>query len=130
MENYIIPDHLTEEQFMKLIQSLFLYENNKTNESKQNFHNIALDSGCKMKNENLWCPHDDCLESIHSFDNEKELNDHMKEKHTELNTIIVENIGEIIIPCRNTEEEIFKIIEKIKDDPDILYELFHFVEKY
>ena len=101
---------------------------NKTNESKNHLHNITLE--CKVENEKLWCLHEDCLESIYSFDNENHLNDHMKEKHTELNTIIVENIGEIIIPCRNTEEEIFKIIEKIKDDLDILYELFHFVEKY
>ena len=117
--------------FEEVAEFFWVSEKNKTNktsESKNHLHNITLE--CKVENEKLWCLHEDCLESIYSFDNENHLNDHMKEKHTELNTIIVENIGEIIIPCRNTEEEIFKIIEKIKDDLDILYELFHFVEKY
>ena len=128
MENYIIPDYLSVEDFSKLGETLCLYEDFKTNDLRIKLHEVAMEVGCTMKNENIWCIHDDCLESIESFSNEKELNDHIEEKH--LNTMIVENLGEIIIPLRNTKEEILKIIDFYKDDIDILYELLDFVKKY
>ena len=75
-----------------------------------------------------------CLESIVPFENEEQLNKHIEEKHPEFNTendtIIIEGLGEIMIPLRNTKEEILKIIDFYKDDIDILYELLDFVEKY
>tara|TARA_B100000745_G_C19860598_1_gene286339 strand:- start:68 stop:460 length:393 start_codon:yes stop_codon:yes gene_type:complete len=130
MENYIIPDNLSVEDFSKLGETLCLYEEFKTNDLRIKLHEVAMEVGCKMKNEIFWCQHKDCLESTDSFENEKELNDHIQEKHSESNTIIVENLGEIFIPPRNTKEEILKIIEFYKDDIDILYELLDFVEEY
>ena len=134
MENYIIPDNLSVEEFSKLGEILCLYEEFKTNDLRMRLHEVAIEVGCKMKKENYWCQHKYCLESVDSFENEEELNKHIQEEHTEsntdLNTMIVENLGEIIIPIRNTKEEILRIIEFYKDDIDILYELLDFVEEY
>jgi len=135
MENYIIPDYLSVEDFSKLGEALCLYEDFKTNELRIRLHEVAIEVGCTMKHENLWCQHETCLESIVPFENEEQLNKHIQEKHhhsenTEIDTIIIEGLGEIMIPLRNTKEEILKIIDFYKDDIDILYELLDFVEKY
>ena len=135
MENYIIPDYLSVEDFSKLGEALCLYEDFKTNELRIRLHEVAMEVGCTMKHENLWCQHNTCLESVDSFENEKELEKHIQEKHhhsenTKNDTIIIEGLGEIMIPLRNTKEEILKIIDFYKDDIDILYELLDFVEKY
>ena len=148
MENYIIPDNLSLENFKKLGETLCLYEDFKTKNLKEKLHNVALEVGCTIKKENIWCLHEDCLESTETFENEEELMKHMEEEHnvnifTTLgisdghwfgknkdNTIIVNGLGEIIIPERNTKEEIEKIIDFYRDDIDILYELLDFKEKY
>tara|TARA_B100001094_G_scaffold321888_2_gene370366 strand:- start:289 stop:741 length:453 start_codon:yes stop_codon:yes gene_type:complete len=149
MENYIIPDHLSLENFKKLGEVIGLYEDFKTKNLRKKLHNVALEVGCTMKNEDFWCPHEDCLESIESFENEEKLINHIEEEHNENifissgildnswfgkkkdeNTIIIKDIGEIIIPERNTKEEIEKIIEFYRYDIDILYELLDFKEKY
>ena len=43
-------------------------------------------------------------------------------------TIFIENVGTIIIPKRNTEQEILDVVEELGDDLDTLKELFSVVK--
>ena len=43
-------------------------------------------------------------------------------------TVYIENVGTIIVPKRNTEQEILDIAEELKDDLDTLKELFSVVK--
>ena len=43
-------------------------------------------------------------------------------------TIYIENVGTIIVPKRNTEQEILDIAEELKDDLETLKELFSVVK--
>ena len=43
-------------------------------------------------------------------------------------TIFIENVGTIIIPKRNTEQEILDVVEEFRDDLDTLKELFSVVK--
>ena len=69
MENYILPDNLSLENFNKLGATLCLYEDFKTKDLQKKLHEVALEVGCSMKNDNFWCLHEDCLESTETFEN-------------------------------------------------------------
>ena len=43
-------------------------------------------------------------------------------------TIFIENVGTIIIPKRNTKQEILDLVEELGDDLDTLKELFSVVK--
>tara|TARA_Y100000022_G_scaffold179808_1_gene171347 strand:+ start:252 stop:620 length:369 start_codon:yes stop_codon:yes gene_type:complete len=43
-------------------------------------------------------------------------------------TVYIENVGTIIVPKRNTEQEILDIAEELKDDLETLKELFSVVK--
>ena len=43
-------------------------------------------------------------------------------------TIFIENVGTIIIPKRNTEQEILDVVEELGNDLDALKELFSVVK--
>jgi len=43
-------------------------------------------------------------------------------------TIFIENVGTIIIPKRNTKQEILDVVEELGDDLDTLKELFSVVK--
>ena len=68
MEDYIIPYKFKSvEDFSKLGKAVSLYDEFETTELRINLHNVAMEVGCKMKNETFWCQHNTCLESIVSF---------------------------------------------------------------
>ena len=107
------------------------------NTCKNNLHQISINVGCKEKNNNqmhliinyipehdvgdhtvsntcpqyIWCPHPECLESLEYFSTEDKLNEHIKLKHN--NTVFIKDIGNILIPERNTINEILDIIDNI-----------------
>ena len=111
MDNYIIPDYLTEEQFTKLGKSLHDYEislvDNRLDSKlyKSILNSIALEVGCILKDNTItnpdpqlasigcsggcpgynldihWCLHNDCLESINYFNSKKELEQHITMNH-------------------------------------------------
>ena len=37
-------------------------------------------------------------------------------------TVYTENIGNIVIPPRNTEQDIINIVDKLKEDPEFIKE--------
>ena len=121
MENYIIPDNLSPENFKKLSDAFGLYQDFKTIDLRKNLNKIALEVGCKIKEEE---------KRENTFISSGILDNSWFGKKKDENTIIVKDLGEIIIPERNTKEEIEKIIEFYRYDIDILYELLDFKEKY
>ena len=53
MENYIIPDNLSPENFKKLSDAFGLYQDFKTIDLRKNLNKIAFEVGCKIRRKKI-----------------------------------------------------------------------------